>query len=109
MPVKDPYVVLGVKKDASAAEIKKAYRVLAKKYHPDQNKDAPGAKEKFSQATQAYEILGDKDKRAKFDRGEIDAEGKERFTANPFGAGGGPFGGRGADPFSNMRGGQAGG
>jgi len=102
-------VVLGVKKDASAAEIKKAYRVLAKKYHPDQNKNAPGAKEKFSQATQAYEILGDTDKRAKFDRGEIDGEGKERFTGNPFGLGGGPFGGRGADPFSNMRGGQAGG
>lgn len=103
--MKDPYVVLGVKKDASEAEIKKAYRVLAKKYHPDQNKNDPSAKEKFSQATNAYEIIGDKEKRGQFDRGEIDSEGKERFTGNPFGGGrGGP--GRGGDPFAHMRGGR---
>lgn len=105
--MKDPYVVLGVKKDASEAEIKKAYRVLAKKYHPDQNKNDPTAKEKFSQATNAYEILGDKEKRGKFDRGEIDGEGKEKFTGNPFG-GGARGAGRGGDPFAHMRRGQGG-
>ena len=88
--MKDPYAVLGGKKDASEAEIKKAFRQLAKKYHPDQNKNAPNAKEKFAAANQAYEILGDKTKRAQFDRGEIDGDGKEKFSGF---AGGDPFGG----------------
>jgi len=105
-----------VGKGASAADIKKAYRGLAKKYHPDQNKNDPKAKEKFAEANQAYEIIGDKDKRAQFDRGEIDGEGKEKFTGyaggDPFGPGG-PFAGargrprgaqRGGDPFGGNAG-----
>ncbi|WP_349359752.1 J domain-containing protein [Stappia sp.] len=82
--MRDPYTVLGVGKSASEAEIKRAYRKLAKTYHPDQNADDPTAKERFSEASQAYEILGDKEKRAQFDRGEIDAEGKPRFQAHGF-------------------------
>lgn len=78
--MRDPYTVLGVSKSATADEIKKAYRRLAKKHHPDHNKSDPKAKEKFAEANQAYEILGEADKRGQFDRGEIDAEGKPRFT-----------------------------
>ncbi|HEY8581250.1 MAG TPA: DnaJ domain-containing protein, partial [Beijerinckiaceae bacterium] len=78
--MRDPYTVLGVSKSASADDVKKAYRRLAKKYHPDQNASDPKAKEKFAEASAAYEILGDADKRGKFDRGEIDAEGKPRYT-----------------------------
>jgi DnaJ-class molecular chaperone len=87
-----------VKKDASAAEIKSAYRKLAKKHHPDQNKTDPKAKERFAEANSAYEIVGDKDKRAQFDRGEIDADGKPRFQGfEGFGQhpGGADFGGGG--------------
>ncbi|MFZ3482833.1 DnaJ C-terminal domain-containing protein [Sphingomonas sp. 3-13AW] len=86
----DPYATLGVARDASEADIKKAYRTLAKKLHPDRNKDNPQAAERFSQVTQAYDLLTDKDKRARFDRGEIDGEGNP--TA-PFGFGGGQGGG----------------
>ena len=75
--MRDPYNVLGVAKTASAAEIKAAFRKLAKKYHPDQSKE-PKAKERFAEVGQAYEILGDEKKRKAFDRGEIDAEGKPR-------------------------------
>ncbi|WP_417769225.1 DnaJ C-terminal domain-containing protein [Stappia sp.] len=82
--MRDPYSVLGVGKSASEAEIKKAFRKLAKTCHPDQNADNPKAKERFAEANQAYEILGDKDKRARFDRGEIDAEGKPKFHAHGF-------------------------
>lgn len=82
--MRDPYSVLGVPKSASEADIKRAFRKLAKKYHPDQNANDPKAKERFAEANQAYEILGDKEKRAKFDRGEIDAEGKPRFQAHGF-------------------------
>ena len=90
--MRDPYDVLGVAKAASAPEIKKAFRHLAKKYHPDQNKNDPKAKEKFAEANSAYEILGDEKKKAQFDRGEIDAEGKPRFTGfEGFGAGPGGF------------------
>src|SRR5215469_11039974 len=76
--MRDPYLVLGVTKSADTAEIKKAFRKLAKKFHPDQSKD-PKAKERFAEVSAAYEILGDEKKRAAFDRGEIDAEGKPRF------------------------------
>ena len=76
--MRDPYSVLGVTKSASADEVKKAFRKLAKKYHPDQNKGDPKAQEKFAEVSSAYEILGDDKKRAQFDRGEIDAEGKPR-------------------------------
>ncbi len=82
----DPYKTLGVARDASEADIKKAYRKLAKQLHPDRNKDNPKASERFSQVTVAYDLLSDKDKRARFDRGEIDGEGN---PTSPFGFGGG--------------------
>lgn len=91
----DPYSTLGVARSASEADIKKAYRKLAKELHPDRNKDNPKASERFSQVTHAYDLLTDKDKRARFDRGEIDAEGN---PAAPFGfhpGAGGPTGGPG--------------
>lgn len=93
--MRDPYIVLGVAKTADAAEIKKAFRKLAKKYHPDQSSE-PKAKEKFAELSAAYEIIGDDKKRAAYDRGEIDAEGKPRFQGfEGFGAGGpGPGFGR---------------
>ncbi len=89
----DPYQTLGVARGASEADIKKAYRKLAKELHPDRNKDNPKAAERFSQVTGAYDLLTDKDKRARFDRGEIDGDGN---PASPFGFGGGarPGGGR---------------
>uniref|UniRef100_UPI00289CFE3F DnaJ domain-containing protein n=1 Tax=Tianweitania sp. TaxID=2021634 RepID=UPI00289CFE3F len=65
--MRDPYEVLGVSKDASAKDIKSAFRKLAKKYHPDQNPDDPKAKERFNAANQAYEIVGDDDKRRQYD------------------------------------------
>ena len=89
----DLYSTLGVARDASEADIKKAYRKLAKELHPDRNKDNPKASERFSKVTQAYDILTDKDKRAQLDRGEIDEDGNPRV---PFGFGaGGPQGGSG--------------
>jgi DnaJ-class molecular chaperone len=100
----DPYSILGVPKSASDTDIKSAYRKLAKEFHPDRNKDNPKAAEKFSDVTKAYDLLSDKQKRAQFDRGEIDADGN---PAMPFGFGGGGggfrgdprggFGGEGAD------------
>lgn len=102
--MRDPYLVLGIPKSATADEVKKAYRKLAKKYHPDQNKTDPKAKEKFAEANSAYEILGDEKKRGQFDRGEIDAEGKPRFQGfEGFGAGG-PGGGRRAGAGPDMGG-----
>jgi DnaJ-class molecular chaperone len=95
----DPYSTLGVAKGASEAEVKSAYRKLAKELHPDKNKDNPKASERFSEVTRAYDILSDKTKRAQFDRGEIDGDGN---PAMPFGYGGG--GGFRGDP----RGGQGG-
>jgi DnaJ-class molecular chaperone len=82
----DPYATLGVARGASEADIKKAYRKLAKELHPDRNRDNPKAAEKFGQVTGAYDLLTDKDKRARFDRGEIDGDGN---PAAPFGFGGG--------------------
>ncbi len=87
----NPYSTLGVSKSATEAEIKKAYRTLAKELHPDTNKDNPKAAERFSRVTHAYDLLSDKAKRAAFDRGEIDSDGN---PANPFGG----FGGQGQRP-----------
>ena len=119
----DPYKVLGVDRSASEAEIKKAHRQKAKDLHPDQNPDDPKKLEAFKQVSQAWDILGDKEKRAKFDRGEIDGDG------NPTGFGGGypgggpggggqrwetrgggnPFGGAQGDPFEDILSGMFGG
>lgn len=88
----DPYSTLGIARGADEKEIKSAYRSLAKKLHPDRNKDNPKATERFSEISQAYDLLSDKDKRGQFDRGEIDAEGN---PAMPHGMGGG-FGRRAA-------------
>lgn len=104
---KDLYEVLGVDKNASDEDIKSAYRKLAKKYHPDLNKDNPSAQEKFKEINQAYEVLGDKQKRSNYDQfGSADG--------NPFGQGGtqGGFGGGFSDfgdIFSNIFGGGFGG
>jgi DnaJ-class molecular chaperone len=95
--MRDPYEVLGVAKNASAKDIKSAYRKLAKKHHPDQNPDDPKAKDRFAAANQAYEILGDEKTRAAFDRGEIDGEGKQTFQGFQQAQGGG------GDPFAGFR------
>jgi DnaJ-class molecular chaperone len=98
--MRDPYDVLGVSKTASEAEIKSAFRKLAKKYHPDQSKELK-AKERFAEVGSAYEILGDDKKRKAFDRGEIDAEGKPRAPQfEGFGFGGQP--GAGPRDFRNF-------
>ena len=94
---KNLYDVLGVSKTASATEIKSQYRKLARKYHPDLNKDDKNAAEKFKEVSAAYDILGDKDKRQQYDNNEIDAEGKP----TGFGAGGFGAGGFGAGGFGN--------
>ena len=101
MATRDPYQILGVSKTASEAEIKKAFRSAAKKHHPDAHPGDEKAKQRFQEISAAYDILGDKDKKAKFDAGEIDASGNPRgfdprahgFRQGPFG--GGPFGGGG--------------
>src|ERR1700727_611470 len=92
--MRDPYEVLGVPRGASAAAIKSAYRKLAKKHHPDANKNDPKSQARFSEINSANEIVGDEDKRKQFDRGEIDAEGKPRFQGFP----GGDPRARGASP-----------
>jgi DnaJ-class molecular chaperone len=107
--MRDPYEVLGVPRGASAAAIKGAYRKLAKKHHPDNNKNDPKAAERFAELNTANEILGDEDKRKQFDRGEIDAEGKPRFTGFPGGGAGGRPGGPGGFESYTFRSGGAGG
>jgi DnaJ-class molecular chaperone len=93
--MRDPYEVLGVSKSASEAEIKSAFRKLAKKLHPDANKHDPKAASRFAELNAAYEIVGDDKKRKAFDNGEIDAEGKPRFQGFE-GFRGQPGGGGGA-------------
>ena len=96
----DPYSTLGVARGASEADIKKAYRKLAKELHPDRNKDNPKAAERFSQVTNAYDLLTDKEKRARFDRGEIDGDGN---PTSPVGAGfSGARGAAGAGGFRSQ-------
>lgn len=104
--MRDPYSTLGIARTASEADIKSAYRKLAKELHPDRNKDNPKAAEKFSEATRAYDLLSDKAKRAQYDRGEIDAEGN---PANPFaGMGARPGYGRGGTYGAGPGGGPGG-
>ncbi len=99
----DLYQRLGIKRGATDVEIKKGYRSLAKQLHPDRNKDNPKANERFSQVTQAYDILSDTDKRGKYDRGEIDEDGNPKFAGYSRGGsarqGGSPFGGAAPDGF----------
>lgn len=94
----DPYKILGVARGASEGEIKSAYRKLAKELHPDRNKDNPKAADRFAEVTNAYDLLNDKDKRARFDRGEIDGDGN---PTSPFGFGGGGGGGGGHGPYGS--------
>src|ERR687891_2631299 len=81
----DPYRVLNVSRRAGPAAIKAAYRELAKRLHPDRNPGDPRAEQRFKQVTQAYELLRDPAKRARFDRGLIDANGKPQFGFGNFG------------------------
>ncbi|WP_341897968.1 J domain-containing protein [Ferrovibrio terrae] len=110
--MRDPYQVLGVARGVSTEDLRKAYRKLAKEFHPDRNQGNEKASDRFKEISAAYDLLGDADKRGKYDRGEIDASGQPR--ARGFGGGGfrpggasgggagtgagGPFGGFGFDP-----------
>ena len=85
----DPYETLGVSRTASAEEIRKAYRGLAKRWHPDTNPDKPEAEARFKAVSAAYALLSDPEQRARFDRGEIDATGAERAPPPPPGGGAG--------------------
>ncbi|MFA7262008.1 MAG: J domain-containing protein [Caulobacter sp.] len=90
---RDPYLELGVPRSASQDEIRKAFRKLAKQFHPDANPGDNTAEEKFKRVSAAFDIVGDADKRKKFDRGEMDADGREQ---HPGYGGGSPFGPGGA-------------
>ena len=111
--MRDPYDVLGVQRTADAAAIKSAFRKLAKKHHPDANKGDSTSAQRFAEVNSAYEILGDQAKRKAFDRGEIGADGKQRFQGFE-GFRGQPGGGFGQGDFETMfpggfaRGGRAG-
>src|SRR6478672_6316105 len=103
MADRDYYDILGVKKSATEEEIKKAYRALAKKHHPDRNKGNKDAEAKFKEISEAYAVLSDKEKREQYDR-----LGKEAFSfggGGPFGAGGNPFGGFDFSQFTEQFGG----
>jgi len=95
---KDPYKLLGVSKSASDDEIRKAYRKLAKKYHPDVNKDKPQMAEKFKEISAAYTLLTDKDMKKRYDSGQVDGSGQQQS----------PFGGGGRSPFNTGFGGMGG-
>jgi DnaJ-class molecular chaperone len=105
---RDPYLELGVSRTATAAEIRKAFHKLAKQHHPDANTGDKKSEERFKQVSAAFDIIGDVDKRKKFDAGEIDADGRETMR----GGGGGGFGGAGSPfggGFNRGRGGSSGG
>jgi DnaJ-class molecular chaperone len=104
----DPYLLLGVPRSASADDIQKAFRKLAMQLHPDRNPGDDAAAERFKKVSAAYELLSDAEKRARFDRGEIDGAGEPRRGYNPFagrrpGAGPGPADDMGfGDVFSDL-------
>lgn len=110
----DPYTELGLPRSASADEVRKAFRKLAKQYHPDANPGNDAAEERFKRISAAFDILGDPAKRDRFDKGQIDAEGRETYGGfgggrgggSPFGAGGGPrgqgFGGGASAQFEDV-------
>ncbi|MFN3399509.1 MAG: DnaJ domain-containing protein, partial [Ferrovibrio sp.] len=101
--MRDPYQVLGVTRGVSNDDLRKAYRKLAKEFHPDRNQGNETASDRFKEISAAYDLIGDPEKRGKYDRGEIDASGQPRargFGGGAYrpgggaaGAGGGPFGG----------------
>src|SRR5690349_12785219 len=100
MAVQDPYTLLGVGRDAGEDDIRKAYRKLAKRYHPDLNPGDKEAEERFKEISGAHDLLSDPEKRARFDRGEIDAAGQERpdrsyYRSHAEGRQGGRYGGFG--------------
>ena len=105
--MRDYYEILGVSKDASSSEIKKAYRKVAMKYHPDRNQGDTSAEEKFKEAAEAYAVLSDETKKAQYDRYGHDAF-QQQHGGNPFGEGGinledllrNAFGGGGSGGFS---------
>lgn len=101
---RDPYQELGVSRTASADEIRKAFRKLAKQHHPDANPGDKASEETFKRVSAAFDIVGDEEKRKKFDRGEIDADGREQFRGFNPGQGGGQWGQAGGSPFGNGRG-----
>ncbi|MBP5215901.1 MAG: J domain-containing protein [Alphaproteobacteria bacterium] len=105
--VKDLYQILGVNKTATEAEIKSAYRKLARKYHPDLNKEDKGAADKFKEISNAYDIIGNAEKRQKYDNGEIDSDGKPTGFGAGFNGGGAGF--EGGNPFEGFSGGFKGG
>ena len=90
----DPYSELGVSRSASADEIRKSFRKLAKELHPDRNPGDAAAEERFKRVSGAFDLLGDTEKKAKFDRGEIDADGRETMRGYDPRGGGGGFGQR---------------
>lgn len=92
----NPYIVLGVKEGAPLADVRKSYRKLAKEFHPDKNPNNKAAEEKFKKISAAFTFLDDEERKAKFDRGEIDADGNPKFAGFGGGGGGGFAGG---DPF----------
>ncbi len=105
--MKDLYSTLGVARGAGEDEIKKAYRKLAKEFHPDRNKDNAKAAERFKEVSAAYAILSDSDKRAQYDRGEIDESGSPKAPFG-FGGGGGPYTRTGAPGGGGFGGGGGG-